>query len=136
MLKIGSTLGLTAGLSLTLAGVPAQAGDGEAVNYDDTMQCSALYTFLGAIAETGEETVYLLDVAARWLVLAMVRDGTADGSVAGAALEPMVEALMGELDGMGEDEAAIDEFLDAGIEYCEVTKEAVAEEFAAVDTAS
>lgn len=112
------------------AAVPAQAAESADLSYTDAMSCSALYTYLGASVEGESEEPVLLDIAARWLVLAMFRDGTDDGLLAEAELETTVEALLAELVGFNNDEAAIRDWLDDGVQWCEATQQTVAEEFA------
>ena len=77
---------LTAG-ALAAAMVPVQA-QAEGVGYDDAIECGALYSFLASSLEGQPGEGFLVDLAARWVVLAMDRDGTDDGSRAQDELEP------------------------------------------------
>ena len=102
------------------------------VSYLDAMQCSALFTVLGASDEGEEEGQELLDMSARWLVVAMNRDGSDDGSVAEAELEPMVRELIAELEGM-ESEQDGESFLLEGIDFCDQKAMAISDEFDSIE---
>lgn len=136
MYKIATVI--AAGISLATMGTASIAAEdaapGTDVDYDSAMQCSALYTYLGGVVAGEPEEPVLLDIATRWLVLAMNRDGTEEGDRANDDLEPTVDRLMAELDDMGEDEDAIEAFLNNGVSFCDEAQELVAEEFESIDT--
>ena len=125
-------LGLSA-IALLASSVALAEEEAEGVNYDISMRCSSLYTFLAGSVEGEPEEEGLLDTAARWLVLAMDRDGTEDGSKAESELEEMVDRLMAHLDIMGDDEDEIEGFLTEGVDFCAAQQETVQDEFDAVD---
>jgi len=103
------------------------------ITYDDALKCSALYSFLAAASDGEPEGPALLDVAVRWLTLAMDRDGSEDGSVAEAALGPKTDDMIAALEEMGENEAQVEAFLEYGIEFCAGKQGMVAEEFDAIE---
>ena len=127
-----AVLGL-AGLALSPVNAIAAQDDAEAetVDYDAAMQCSALFSLLSSASE-GEDESELQDMAARWLVVAMDRDGTEDGSKAEAELSPLVDELIATLED-APDEAAGEEFLNDGVNFCEQKHEAIAEEIDAIE---
>jgi hypothetical protein len=120
------------GLALTPSGVTAKddGADAASVSYDDAMKCSALFGLLAGSVD-GEDEAILQDAAARWLLAAMGRDGTSDGSTAQGELEGMVEALIMALD-EAPDEATAEEFLNEGITFCEGKQLAIADEMGAI----
>jgi len=117
-----------------LATAPIAASAEETpVSYDDAMKCSALFSLLAAAAE-GTETAEFADMSARWLVVAIARDGTEDGSKAEAELEPMLDELINALEEFSEDEEAVGEqFLLKGIEFCEGKHQTIAEEIDGIE---
>lgn len=131
--KIAPTLAV---LGLVLTPVSALAaddgGETDAVGYDDAMQCSALYTLLASSDEGDAGDQVLLDMAARWLVVAMNRDGSEDGSVAEAGLEPMVGELIAELESIGSEQSG-EEFLLQGIAFCDEKETAISDEFGSIE---
>lgn len=116
-----------------LATVPAAANAAfeGAVDYDDSMQCAALYSLLASASEGSDEAV-LQDMATRWLIYSMGRDGTEDGSKATEELPAMVDGLMMALDDTA-DEAAGEEFLTEGLDFCEDKQNLVADELEAIE---
>ena len=118
--------------ALLASSVALAEEEAQGVNYDVSMRCSALYTFLAGSVEGEPEEEGLIDIGARWLVLAMDRDGTEDGSKAESELEGMVDRLMAHLDTMGDDEDEIEGFLFEGVDFCEGQQTSVQDEFDAV----
>jgi len=104
------------------------AANGEVVGYEDAIECSALFTYISALNDEGPDQD-LIDLSAKWLVLAMDRDGTSDGSRAEEELGPRVELLAEEIEDMGENDDIIQQMLFGRIEYCEAIHEEVADEF-------
>lgn len=134
-MKSKMLLGLAVlGLVTAPAGVHAQSGaeSSGGVSYDDAMQCSALFTLLASSMEGEPEADGLLDMATRWLVVAMARDGTEDGSVAEAALETTVNSLISELEGM-ESERQGEAFLLEGVDFCDGKETDIADEFYGIE---
>ena len=120
--------------SLGLCAYPLAASDEEsAVSYDDAMKCSALFTLLSGASE-GSEVAEFEDIATRWLVVAMDRDGTEDGSKAQAEHEPMLDKLIEALEEFGDqEESAGEKFLTEGIEFCEGKHKLIAEEMDGIE---
>ena len=121
-----------AAIGLLAAPVPSQAEDDGEVSFDSAMQCSALFTYIAAIEEGGDDTEDMLDLSTRWLVVAMARDGTEDGSVAQESLEPLVDQLIDEVAAMDASDA--EQFLLDGIEFCEGQHELIAQEIDTIET--
>lgn len=121
-------------IALGLAAVPVSATAEEGpVSYDDAMKCSALFSLLSGASE-GSEVAEFEDMATRWLVVAMDRDGTEDGSKAEAELEPMLDKLIEALEEFSDqEESAGEEFLTKGIEFCEGKHELIAEEIDGIE---
>ena len=71
------------------------------------------------------------ELAAKWLVIAMRRDGTADGRLADAELIPMIEDLIATLEQAPNSNAG-DRFLDDMIGFCEAKEQVIAEEFRSI----
>lgn len=116
-------------LALTpIAAVAVNDGE-EAVSYDDALKCSALYGLLADLSE-GEDAEILKAEAARWLIAAMSRDGSEDGSQAQGELELVVQALITELEEMPDDS---EEVLIYGIDFCEGKYDRIAEEMDAIE---
>lgn len=125
---------LALGCLLAAAALPAAAqGPAADVAYDDAMVCGSLATVLSASIEGEPETRALDTLAQRWVVIAMRRDGTGDGSKALAELEAYALELVEEIEGYGDDQAALDRFLDEGIAFCEKLKDRVAPEFDSIE---
>ena len=120
----GATLGLA------LAPVAAQAEDSP-VSYDDAMKCSALFAVIASGAEGSDEAEFE-DVQARWLVVAMNRDGTEDGSKAQSEIDSLVDDPVDTL-GEFETEEEGETFLLKGLEFCEGKHEQIAEEIDGIE---
>jgi hypothetical protein len=134
-MKSNMLLGLAVlGLVAVPAGVHAQSGSESSgnVSYEEAMQCSALFSLLASSMEGEAEEETLIDMATRWLVVAMTRDGTEDGSVAGEGLQSMVNSLISHLEGM-ESEKQSEKSLMEGAEFCDGKKDAIADEFHGIE---
>lgn len=118
-------------IGLAMAPVAAHAGDDDAVSYDDAMKCSALFAVLAA-ASDGDDTAELEGMVTRWLVVAMDRDGTEDGSKAEGELDALVDELIDVVDGAESEEEA-EAFFTKGIEFCEGKHEQIAEEIDGIE---
>lgn len=97
------------------------------VSYIDAMDCSAVYSILSTSSE-GRSSAAYEELAARWLVIAMRRDGTTDGRRADADLIPLIEDIIETFDQVPE-AGAIDRFIDDMIGFCETKEELIADEF-------
>lgn len=129
---VKTVLNAAAALGLALVPVATHAEDEGDVSYETAMKCGALFSYISALEEEDEEAqMEMLDLSTRWLVVAMVRDGTEDGSVAEAEFEPLVDELIAEVDAM--DDAGTEEFLLEGISYCEGQHELIAEEMESIE---
>lgn len=123
------------GLGLAFTPVEAHAaevagggkGSGKAVSYVDALACSTLFSVLGGSAEDSFDEADLIDIAARWLVIAMDRKGIGSDA-AEKELLASLERLMAELKVQGSDSAR-EEFLLQGVDACEGHYELIAEEF-------
>lgn len=123
-----------AGLSLAVSPIPAVAQDDSDVSYDDALRCSALFS-LFANGSEGSDTAEFQDLATRWLVVAMNRDGTEDGSQAELDFERTFDELVEAVNEIGEEEEAVgEEFLLKGIDFCEAKHALIAEEIDAIET--
>lgn len=136
MRKTARTIGFTglAAILMAPAATPSFAQDETSVAYEDAIGCSALYTFFAATLEGEPEEEVLDEVAIRWLLLAMRRDGSEDGNRAVGELEDRVNILLETAGEMGGDEDKLDTYLSTNAEYCDAKQELVAAEFEAVDT--
>lgn len=86
-------------------------------------------TLLAAGSEAGgPDHAELTEVAAKWLVVATVRDENGDGAVDDAALQSGTYALSAEL-GALEDEATREALLYGAIDQCEAMYQRIREEF-------
>ena len=101
--------------------------DGGGVSYVQVMECSAVFSYLSSTGE-GRAAAADEELAAKWLVIAMRRDGTADGRLADAELIPMIEDLIATLEQAPNSNAG-DRFLDDMIDFCEAKEQVIAEEF-------
>ena len=133
MMKIGKILVSASLLALGGTITAVQAEDGSEVSYEDALRCGALYSVLTASLEGEPEEEVLEDIAIRWVTVAMLRDGTEDGSRADAEIEGTVEELTGKIMEYGEDQESIDEFLTAGVGWCEGKQELIADEFESIE---
>lgn len=134
-MKSNTLLGLAVlGLVTAPAGVHAQSGSESSgnVSYEEAMQCSALFTLLASSLEGEAEEEGLIDMAARWLVVAMTRDGTEDGSVAEEELQAMVNSLISHLEGMGSEQQG-EQFLTEGVDFCDGKEVAISDEFNSIE---
>ena len=123
---------MAASLGLGVSPLAASAEDSP-VSYDDAMKCSALFTLLSGASE-GSEVAEFEDMATRWLVVAMDRDGTEDGSKAEAELEPMLDKLIEAVEEFSDqEEAAGEQFLTEGIEFCEGKHAQIADEIEGIE---
>lgn len=116
---------------LALIAAPAAAQSYETkdqggVSYVEALECSAVFTYLSS---TGEARAAAANEerGAKWLVIAMRRDGTPDGRLADAELIPMIENLVEVLDEAPE--KAGDRFLLEMIDFCETKEKVIADEF-------
>lgn len=120
---------------LALPTVPAAAvsntnanrGD---VSYADAMDCSAVFSLLSTTSGARFAAEHE-EMAARWLVIAMRRDGSGDGSRADAELIPLIEELIDTLNDVpsaGRREA----FMDDMVNFCDAEAERIADEFNAI----
>lgn len=99
------------------------------LSYDKAMRCGALHTFFAVVNDDDkEQEKFHDDMAKRWVVLAMVRDG-ADGGKADKEFEPLVGSLIDHVNSMEDDETAMTEFLEEGVEHCSALQEANQTEF-------
>lgn len=122
------------GLALTSTAAPAAQTDdakGDVV-YTDAMECSSLYSVMSTYAEDEAIANELIDAAARWLLIAMNRNGTDDFEVATQDLTQRVNSLTAELDAQADDEER-QALLFGGIDECEAIREAIADEFDSID---
>jgi hypothetical protein len=100
---------------------------GKAVSYGDALACSALFSVLGGSADNSVEEADLIDLAARWLVIAMDRKGLGPDE-AEKALLTSLEGLMADLQSQDSDDAR-EELLLQGIDICDGHYALIAEEF-------
>lgn len=123
-----------AGLSLAVSPIAATAQDNGGVSYKDALRCSALFSLI-ANGSQGSDTAEFQDLATRWLVVAMNRDGTEDGSQAELDFERTFDELVEGLNELGEEEETVgEEFLLKGIDFCEAKHELIADEIDAIET--
>lgn len=110
--------------------VPASAQDDDKI-YEGAVNCSALHTFLSGMSIAGDDDAAAAefeDIAVRFLILAIVRnEATAEADMMG-----IVDEIM-EIIESAEDEAEIEEFVEAAMIRCDEFRETVAEEYDAVD---
>ena len=121
-------VGASMGLALTPLAVRAQDS---AVSYEDAMKCSALFSLIASGAEGSDEADFE-DLAARWLVVAIKRDGTEDGSKAESEIDSLVDDLIDTI-GEFETEEEGEAFLVKGIDFCEGKHELIAEEIDGIE---
>lgn len=126
-MKLASVLGMLAVLTAPVAASADISTDQGGVSYVEAMECSAVFTYL-ASASDGPGAAAIEERAAKWLVIAMRRDGTADGRLADAELIPMVEDLVEVLE-QAPDPADVEIFLDDLIGFCEAKEKVIAAEF-------
>ena len=97
------------------------------VTYVEALECSTVFTLLST-ESAGQTAADYEELAARWLVIAMRRDGTPDGRLADAEFIPMMEDLVDVLNDVP-DPAAADRFIDDMIGFCEAKEAEIAGEF-------
>lgn len=120
-----------ASLGLATSPIAVQAAAFQDVGYSEAMACSSLYTVLAAAAEGDPEYDDLVDISARWLIIATVRDGR-DEIISEAELQEWVDSLLAEL-GAQEDDGSREAFLFEGIDVCEAGYQMIADEFDSID---
>lgn len=130
-------VGSLAVLALATGSVPVVSAQDEAavpeLDIKVALGCAALATFFSAASEgEPEEEAFFDDRGQRWLAMAMVREG-ADGEVAEEKYFELIESLTTTIEGFGDDDAAIEEFLIAGVTACGTLREVHQEEFDAID---
>lgn len=110
--------------------VPASAQDDQET-YEGAVNCSALYAFLSGMSVVDDDaaaSAEFEDIAVRFLLLAMARnEATAEADMTRIA-DDIVELVQS-----AEDEAEIEEFVEAAITRCDAFRETVADEYDAVD---
>lgn len=115
-------------------GIPASAQADTSLTYDNAMRCSAMY--IVTAEKVGEDDPIaaerLEETAIRWFRLASKSDD-ASGARAHAEIESVVDALVGQLDGFGEDETARTDFANRQFKACDDLRAANADEYGAVD---
>jgi hypothetical protein len=126
-LKHCSVLALLALLAVPAAAFTDETRDQGGVSYVEAMECGAVFTFLSSTSE-GSTAAEYEERGAKWLVIAMRRDGTPDGRLAEAEFIPMVEDLVETLE-QAPDPNAGDRFLDDMIGFCETKEQVIADEF-------
>lgn len=122
-----SALALMAAVATPVAAQSDEARDQGGVSYVEAMECSAVFTYLSSTGE-GRSAAEYEERGAKWLVIAMRRDGTPDGRLADAELIPMVEDLIETLEQVPDPNAG-DSFLDDMIGFCEAKEQVIADEF-------
>jgi len=116
------------GFAITpVAGLAGDDTEQRGISYRDAMDCSAVYSILSTSSE-GRNSAAYEELAARWLVIAMRRDGTQDGRRADADLIPLIEDMIETFDAAPE-AGAVDRFIEDMIGFCETKEERIAEEF-------
>ncbi len=118
-------------LALATAPIAAIAGSGanaRDVSYQDAMDCSAVFSVLSTSSRRSSEAADFEDSATRWLVIAMRRDGSGDGSYADAALIPLIEELIDTLDAIPS-AARRETFMYDMVDFCDTEQERIADEF-------
>ena len=116
-----------ASIGLACTPLAAQGVGAENVDSSEAMACSSLYTVLASAVEGDPEYDEFVDIAARWLVIASIRDGREDVS-SEDELQEWVTSLLNELESQPDDEAR-ESFLFEGIDVCEANYQLIADEF-------
>ena len=104
----------------------------DSVSYEDAMQCSALFSLLAGASAGDEDEAESQDMAARWLVVAMNRDGTEDGSQAESEIDSLVDELIDALEEAPSEEEG-EAFLMEGFDFCEAKHVIIAEEIDGIE---
>lgn len=125
-------LWLGTAIAVLALSAPANAVQ-DSVEYDDALKCSALYSILAGSIEGEPEEEALIETASRWLVVAMNRDGTEDGSRADQELEGKAFELLEKLESFGDDEDQMTAFLEFGVNWCDEKQAVVIDEFDAAE---
>ncbi len=107
---------------------PATAQSDEEI-YEGGVNCGALHSYIsGVLQGDDDETAgQFFDSATRFFTLALKRNAESAEKDMGVILDDLIERVEGL-----ENEAAIEEFITAGIERCEAFRESVAEEYDAI----
>lgn len=114
-------------MTMPVAAVANERPGQNDVTYVEALECSAVFTLLYT-ESVGQAAADYEELAARWLVVAMRRDGTPDGRLADAEFIPMMEDLVDVLDN-APDAATADRFIDDMIGFCEAKEAEIAGEF-------
>lgn len=130
---------LIAGLAAAPTALHAQAdaaspdaASSDTVSFGDAVQCSALHTLIAGSVDDAEKIAESQAIATRWLVVAMARDGTSDGSGAEAALEPSISEWIEALEASAsETEGA--RIVTNGLQRCKAKQAEIAAEFAGIE---
>lgn len=120
-------LGILAVFAAPAAARSDETRDQGGVSYVEAMECSAVFTYLSSIGE-GRSAAKYEERGAKWLVIAMRRDGTPDGRLADAELIPMIEDLVEVLEQVPDPNDG-ERFLDDLTDFCEVKESQIADEF-------
>ncbi len=118
---------LLAAPAVPIAAIAGSAAGDRDVSYEDAMDCSAVFSLLSTTSRSSEAAGHE-ETAARWLVIAMRRDGSRDGSIADAALIPLIEELIDTLNA-APSAARRDAFIDDMVGFCDAQAERIAGEF-------
>lgn len=132
MTKMNSPVKLLLGCMAITTTVPALAEQPpvDPVSYVTAMRCSALYSLFAATSKSRpKENEFHTGIAARWLTLAMARDGK-KGARAQEEHQPMLNLLIQRVNAMSDDQAGLKGFLEKGADTCEEFQEAAGAEFA------
>lgn len=98
------------------------------VNYDDSMKCASLYSYLSDEAEDDAAIDKYIDLSNGWFDAAVARDGTPDGSRAQDDFEQIAERFVATIDGMKSKKAA-KAFLASEEQICAGKQALIAGEF-------
>jgi len=127
--KSGVVVALAALATIAASSASAQ----ETLGYDDALSCSATYVVLAGAQEgdgDGESAAALQDIASRWLVMAMARDGQ-EGDRAGGEFDGATDEIIDTINAMSAADA--ETFLTDVIAFCDSMEVAYADEFGAID---
>lgn len=120
-------------ISAAIAGSAAYAQPAAPLSYKDAMRCGALHGFYMTITpETEAAYTKHEDVAARWLTLAMARDGN-NGARAREEYQPVLEGLIDRLNSLENDPSQLESVLISAFQTCEDLQVINTEEFDAAE---
>ena len=113
--------------------VPSAASADQPLTYSGALTCGAVHVVLSGTQEQqgdAEGAAMLQDVASRWLVMAIMRNGS-DGQRAPDDFDARIEALIDRIEDTAGEEA--ETFLTEAIERCDAMQKAHADEVDAID---